>query len=301
MMAKSDSEAAISTPDLMRRVRRLEIRAKRLVAERLFGQYGSVFRGRGLEFSEVREYQPGDDVRVIDWNVTARMGVPYVKQFVEERELTVLIAVDLSGSQQFGTEASTKAELGSELSALLAFAAVASNDLVGLLTFTDQIETFVPPAKGSKHALRILRELVRGRPAGRGTDISSAVSYLQRALRRRAIVFLISDFLDEGFESNLRYAARRHDVVALSLRDPRESVMARMGLVEFEDAETGNRIWLDTADAGVRQQFNERALADAVDRDRQLASLGVDVVSISTDGDYIVPLTAYLQARARRK
>ena len=300
-MAKADSDVAISSPDLMRRVRRLEIRAKRLVTERLFGQYGSVFRGRGLEFSEVRAYQPGDDVRIIDWNVTARMGVPYVKKFVEERELTVLIAIDLSGSQQFGTEASTKAELGVELSALLAFAAVANNDLVGLLTFTDQIETFVPPAKGSRHALRILRELIGGRLASRGTSISTAVAYLQRALRRRAIVFLISDFLDEEFESNLRYAARRHDVIALALSDPRESVMAPIGLAEFEDAETGRRVWLDTADAGVRQRFAERASADALSRRRQLMSLGVDVVPISTEHDYIVPLTAYLQARARRR
>ena len=295
-----EADSAPVPPDLVRRVRRLEIKARRLVSERLFGQYGSVFRGRGLEFSEVRQYQPGDDVRIIDWNVTARMGVPYIKKFVEERELVVLIAVDLSGSQQFGTSASTKAELAAELSAPLAFAAVASNDLVGLLTFTDRIETFVPPAKGSRHALRIIRELLGSRPVGRGTDIKVVANYLQRALRRKAIVFLISDFLDQGFESTLRYAARRHDVIALALSDQREASLVPVGLIEVEDAETGERGWIDTSDAGVRRRFEEGATADTQERQRTLSSLGLDVVPISTHENYIAPLTAYLRARARR-
>ena len=285
--------------DLGRHVRRLEIKAKRLVSERLFGQYGSVFRGRGLEFSEVRQYQPGDDVRIIDWNVTARMGIPYVKKFVEE--LTVLIAVDLSGSQQFGTAASTKAELATELSALLAFAAVANNDLVGLLTFTDRIETFVPAAKGSRQALRIIRDLLGSRPTSRGTDITVAVNYLQRALRRRAIVFLISDFLDQGYESTLRSASRRHDVIALALSDQRETSLVPAGLVEVEDAETGERAWIDTSDRAVRRRFDEQASASAQARQHALSSLGVDVVPISTHENYIAPLTAYLRARARRR
>ncbi|MCH8161187.1 MAG: DUF58 domain-containing protein [Chloroflexi bacterium] len=294
-------ESSSRPADLARRVRRLEIRAKRLVAERLIGQYGSVFRGRGLEFSEVREYQPGDDIRIIDWNVTARMGVPFVKKFVEERELTVLIVTDISASQQFGTASVTKAELATELSALLAFAAVASNDLVGLLTFTDRIETFVPPAKGSRHALRLVRELLGARPAGRGTDIGAALNYVQRALARRAIVFLISDFMDDGFEAILRSTAYRHDVIALALGDPREVSLASIGLVEVEDPETGERTWLDTTDKRVRRGFEEQALAALSERGHVLKSLGVDVVSLSTDQDYIAPLTAYLQARARRR
>ena len=293
-------ESTSQTPDLARRVRRLEIRAKRLVSERLFGQYGSVFRGRGLEFSEVREYQPGDDVRIIDWNVTARMGVPFVKKFVEERELTVLIAADLSASQTFGTASLTKSELTTELSAVLAFAAVASKDLVGLLTFTDRVETFIPPAKGSRHALRLLRELVVARPAGRGTDIDVALNYVQRTLPRRAIVFLISDFMDEGFEATLRSTARRHDVIALAVGDPREVSLASLGLVEAEDSETGERVWLDTGSDRVRQAFEAQATTSASERGHLLKSLGVDVVSLATDEDYIVPLTAYLRARARR-
>ncbi len=287
--------------DLARRVRRLEIRAKRLVAERLIGHYGSVFRGRGLEFSEVREYQPGDNVRIIDWNVTARMGTPFVKKFVEERELTVLIVTDLSASQEFGTAALTKMELATEMSALLAFAAVASNDLVGLLTFTDRVETFVPPAKGSRHALRLIRKLLSARPAGRGTDIGAALNYVQRALPRRAIVFLISDFLDNGFEATLRSAARRHDVIALAVGDPREGALADIGLVEIEEAETGERAWLDTGDERVRRGFDEQAMTTVSERGHVLKSLGVDVVSLATDRDYIAPLMAYLQARARRR
>lgn len=300
-MAQADTAVATSTADLARRVRRLEIRAKRLVADRLFGQYSSVFRGRGLEFAEVRAYQPGDDVRIIDWNVTARMGVPYVKRFVEERELTVMIALDVSGSQQFGTANATKAELGIELAALLSFAAVANNDLVGLLTFTDQIETFVQPAKGPRHALRILRDAVGCAAAGRGTSISAAVSYLQRAVRRRAVIFLISDFLDEGYESTLRYAARRHDVVAIALSDPRESELTPVGLAELEDAETGDRVWLDTNDRSARGRYAEEAKARAENRRQLITSLGVDVVPVVTDRDYVAPLTTYLRARARRR
>ncbi len=293
-------ESSSRPADLARRVRRLEIRAKRLAAERLIGQYGSVFRGRGLESSEVREYQPGDDIRIIDWNVTARMGVPFVKKFVEERELTVLIATDISASQQFGTASLTKAELAAELSALLAFAAVASNDLVGLLTFTDRVEAFVPPAKGPRHALRLVRELLGARPAGRGTDIGAALNYIQRALPRRAIVFLISDFMDDGFEATLRSTARRHDVIALALGDPREVSLPSIGLVEVVDPETGERAWLDTGDERVRRGFDEQAMAATSERGYLLKSLGVDVVSLATDQDYIAPLTAYLQARARR-
>ena len=275
--------------------------ARRLVADRFLGQYHSVFRGRGLEFSEVREYQPGDDVRTIDWNVTARMGAPFVKRFVEERELTVLLAVDVSASQRFGTAAQRKEEVAAELGALIAFAAAANNDRVGLLTFSDGIEAFVPPRKGSRHILRLVRDLLSLRPARRGTDIGAAVGYLQRALRRHAIVFLISDFLDDGFEAALRSAARRHDLIALVLSDQRELELPAVGLIEAEDAETGERVWLDAGDAAVRERFALQAAGAHEARRRTLTSLGVDVVEISTDGSYVEPLLSYFQARARRR
>ena len=301
MSTPISESAVLPSPELLRQVRRLEIRARRLVADRLVGQYHSVFRGRGLEFSEVREYQPGDDVRTIDWNVTARMGAPYVKRFVEERELTVLLAVDVSASQRFGTAAQRKEEVAAELGALIAFAAAANNDRVGLLTFSDRVEAFVPPRKGSRHILRLVRDLLSLRPARRGTDIGAAVGYLQRALRRHAIVFLISDFLDDGFEAALRSAARRHDLIALVLSDRRELELPAVGLIEAEDAETGERVWLDAGDAAVRERFAEQAAGAQEARRRTLASLGVDVVEISTDGSYVEPLLSYFQARARRR
>ena len=301
MSTPISESAVLPSPELLRQVRRLEIRARRLVAERLVGQYHSVFRGRGLEFSEVREYQPGDDVRTIDWNVTARMGAPYVKRFVEERELTVMLAVDVSASQRFGTAAQRKEEVAAELGALIAFAAAANNDRVGLLAFSDGIEAFVPPRKGSRHILRLVRDLLSLRPARRGTDIGAAVGYLQRALRRHAIVFLISDFLDDGFEAALRSASRRHDLIALVLSDRRELELPAVGLIEAEDAETGERVWLDAGDAAVRERFALQAAGAHEARRRTLASLGVDVVEISTDGSYVTPLLSYFQARARRR
>ncbi len=301
MTTQTTDSATLATPELLRQVRRLEIQARRLVAERFLGQYHSVFKGRGLEFAEVREYQPGDDVRTIDWNVTARMGAPYVKRFVEERELTVMLAVDVSASQQFGTAARRKEELAAELSALLAFAAVANNDRVGLLAFSDGIEAFLPPRKGSRRALRLVRELLALRPVSHRTDIGAAVGYLQRTLGRRAIIFLISDFIDDGFEATLRSAALRHDVVGLVLSDPRELTMPAVGLVEAEDAETGERVWLDADDPTVRERFTQQASGAREARRRSLSSLGVDVVEISTEGSYIGPLISYFQKRARRR
>lgn len=282
-------------------IRRIEIRARRLVSNLFLGEYHSVFRGRGLEFWEVREYQPGDDVRTIDWNVTARMGTPYVKKYVEERELTVLLAVDVSASESFGTVAQAKAEVAAEVAALLAFAAVANNDRVGLLTFSDRIEKFTPPHKGSQHVLRIVRELLYARPQGRGTDIAGALSYLTRVARRHSIVFLISDFLGEGFEPALRTAARRHDLIAISLTDPRELSLPAVGLLELEDAETGRRLVLDTQDPGVRQSYALAAARRREARQRLLRSVGVDEVPIATDRPYVEPLMAFFRARARRR
>lgn len=293
--------ATRAPPELSRQVRRLEIHARRLVADRFFGQYHSVFKGRGLEFSEVREYQAGDDVRSIDWNVTARMGAPYVKRFVEERELTVVLAVDVSASQHFGTAARRKEELAVELSALLAYAATANNDRVGLLAFSDGIEVFLRPGKGARRVPRLIRELLALRPERRRTDIGAAVGYLERTLSRRAIIFLISDFLDDGFEAALRSAALRHDVIALVLSDPRELTLPAVGLVEAEDAETGERVCVDADAPAVRERFARKASDARVARRRRLAALGVDAVEISTEGSYIRPLSAYFQKRSRRR
>jgi uncharacterized protein (DUF58 family) len=299
MSAATTTEASIP-PEILRRIRRIEIRARRLVSNLFLGEYHSVFRGRGLEFSEVREYLPGDDVRTIDWNVTARMGTPYVKKYVEERELTVLLAVDVSASESFGTVAQAKAEVAAEVAALLAFAAVANNDRVGLLTFSDRIEKFIPPRKGSQHVLRVVRELLYARPQGRGTDIAAALSYLVRVARRHSIVFLISDFLDEGFESALRTAAHRHDLIAISLTDPREVSLPPVGLLELEEAETGRRLALDTQDPGVRRSYALAAARTREQRQHLLRSVGVDEVPIATDRPYVEPLMAFFQARARR-
>ena len=287
-------------PELLQKIRRIEIRARRLVANLFLGEYHSVFRGRGLEFSEVREYQPGDDVRSIDWNVTARMGTPYVKKYVEERELTVLLVVDVSASETFGTGAQTKGEVAAEVAALLAFAAVANNDRIGLLTFSDRVEKFVPPRKRSQHVLRIVRELLYARPQGRGTDIAGALAYLTRVAQRRSIVFLISDFLDRGFEGALRLAVQRHDLVAISLTDPRELSLPPLGLLELEDAETGQPLLLDTEDRETRRQYALAAAQRREERQQLLRSMGVDEVAIATDRSYVQPLMAFFQARARR-
>ncbi len=287
-------------PELLARIRRLEIRARKAVANVFLGEYHSVFRGRGIEFSEVRQYEPGDDVRAIDWNVTARMGAPYIKKYVEERELNVMLAVDVSASSAFTTTGMTKRELAAEVAATLAFAAVANNDRVGLIAFSDRIEKFVPPGRDRRHVLRILRELLYLEPQGRGTDIAGALSYLARVTRRRSIVFLLSDFFDEGYEPQLRAAAARHEVIALTLADAREASLPDVGLLELHDAETGARVLLDTSDAGVRRAYAERAAERAAGRRRSLATAGVDEIVLDTGGSYVEPLLRAFRARERR-
>src|SRR5262245_44103228 len=228
--------------EVVSRIRQLQIRAKRAVEDLLGGEYHSVFKGVGVAFEEVRAYQPGDDIRSIDWNVTARMGQPFVKRFVEERELTVLLAVDASGSQYFGTARYDKRDVVAELTALLAFSALQNNDRVGLVVFTDQVERFVPPRKGLRHVLRLMRDVLCWQPARRGTSIRTALDYLNRVLPRRAIVFLLSDFGDAGYEKTLKHTGRRHDLVAVQVSDPREQTLPAAGLVEIEDSETGERL-----------------------------------------------------------
>lgn len=288
------------SPVLLARIRRIEIHARRLVANAFLGEYHSVFRGRGIEFSEVRQYELGDDVRSIDWNVTARMGLPYIKQYVEERELTVLLVVDVSASSAFTTTTQSKRDLAAEVAATLAFSAVANNDRVGLLAFSDRIEKFIPPAKGRRHALHIVRELLSLAPQGRGTDIKAALTYLARVSRRRAIVFLLSDFFDTGFESQLRAASIRHELVAMTLNDPREATLPNVGLIELEDAETGQRALVDTASRRVRNAYARQADDARAQRRRMFAAAAVDAIDLHTDRPFAEPLLRALRQRRRR-
>lgn len=295
-----DAEAADAPTQLLKRVRRIQIGAKRLVDQLFLGQYHAVFRGRGLEFSEVREYLAGDDVRTIDWNVTARMGTPYVKKYVEERELTLYFLVDVSGSVAFATAARSKHDLAAELVALLGLAAVDNHDRVGLVLFSDRVERYVPPRKGVQHVLRLVRELLARRPRGGGTDLAAALSFASRVARRRSILFLVSDFHAGGYESTLRIVSRRHEVIALCLTDARERDMPRVGLLDLVDGETGQRLTVDTEDPTTRRRFAERAEQAREQRRRLLASMGVDEVELDTAGPYVEPLLVYFRRRAVR-
>jgi uncharacterized protein (DUF58 family) len=286
--------------EILRKVRRIEIRTNRMVNETLAGRYHSVFRGRGMEFSEVREYQPGDDIRAIDWNVTSRMGHPYIKKYVEERELTVLLAVDCSASDRFGTASQTKGEMAAEIAALIAFTAIKNNDRVGLLMFTDQVELYVPPGKGVEHVLRVVRELLIFRPGHMGTSLALGLEKLSKMVRKRAVVFLISDFLDDGYERQLRLASRRHDLIAVTLADQREEELPSLGLLRLEDAETGREIVVDTSRRGVRRAFAQAARERREARSGLLKRAGVDVVDVRTDHSYERPLLQFFRQRQRR-
>ncbi len=286
--------------EILRKVRRIEIRTSRLVNESLAGEYHSVFKGRGMEFSEVREYQFGDDVRSVDWNVTSRMGHLYVKKHVEERELTVILLVDVSASGQFGTQKQFKREIQAEISALLAFSAIKNNDRVGLIAFTDRIETFLRPRKGKNHVLRVLREVLYFAPKGRTTDIAMALEHLQRTITKRSVVFIISDFLAADFTRPLRVAARKHDVIALTVTDPREEELPPGGLLDLEDAETGERVLVDASDARTRLAFRRWAIERREARTALFRSVGVDTLELRTDRPYDVPLVRFFHRRARR-
>ncbi|MEX1183531.1 MAG: DUF58 domain-containing protein [Gemmatimonadota bacterium] len=299
---------APATRDVLRQVRLIELRTRGLVTSIFGGEYQSVFRGQGMEFSEVREYEPGDDVRNIDWNVTARAGHPYVKKHVEERELTVLLAVDLSGSEQFGTRIRFKAELAAELAAVLALAAVRNNDRVGLLIFSDLVEHVVPPRKGRRHVLRLIRDLLAFRPAGRGTDIAGALDYAARLLAHRGIIFLLSDFAPpsgrtaaeyERWEKTLRLVARRHDVVAISISDPGELDLPDVGIVSVEDPETGEVAYVDTGRDGLRRVFGAVLARERSETGRLFRRLGVDEIEVRTDEPYVKPLLAFFRRRER--
>jgi uncharacterized protein (DUF58 family) len=286
--------------EVLKTIRRIEIRTSRLAEESFAGEYHSVFKGRGVEFSEVREYQPGDDVRIIDWNVTSRMGHPFVKVFVEERELTVILLVDVSGSFNFGTRGRLKAELAAEVAAVLGFSALRNNDRVGAVLFTDQVELYVPPRKGRSHVLRTVREVLYYRPQGRGTDIGGALEFLLHGLRKRAVVFLLSDFLDRGYEKELRAARRRHDVVPIVFTDPREEDLPNVGLLEIEDPESGDIRVVDTRSRRFRRGFRKRAEERAAARDALFKNLGIETIRLRTGEPYDAPLVRFFERRARR-
>ncbi|MBW7905983.1 MAG: DUF58 domain-containing protein [Phycisphaerae bacterium] len=287
--------------EIIRKVRRIQILTAALVNDVLAGQYHSAFKGRGMEFQEVREYQPGDDVRSIEWNVTARVGRPFVKNFREERELTVILLVDVSASQEFGTRDQLKSELVAELGATLAFSAISNNDKVGLIMFTDRIERVVPARKGKRHVLRVVRELLYHRPAGRRTDVAAALEYLSRVQTRRAVVFLISDFQAPDFSRALRIVRHRHDLIPVSVRDPRESALPPVRYIELLDPETGRQMLVDTASAAFRARF--AALADERRRGllQQFRRLGVDMIDVVTGESFVEPVRRFFRMRGARR
>ncbi len=290
-------------------MRQLEIRTRRMVNDSLAGEYHSVFKGRGMDFDEVREYSPGDEVRTIDWNVTARAGRPFVKKFTEERELTILLLVDISASGNFGSASLSKRDLAAELASLLAFSAIRNSDKVGLLLYTDRVERYLPPKKGRRHVLRVVRDILYHTPEGRGTDTVKALDVANHVLHRRAIVFLISDFQSTGdpavaraeLRRAMRQTNRRHDLIAVQVADPREKELPNVGVLALEDAESGEIIELDTADAAVRRRFSELALDRAKRMVNDFRSEGVDTLELKTDAPYMAALQRFFKTRERRR
>lgn len=291
-----------SAREVLRAVRRIEIATRRAVNAEIAGRYHSVFKGQGMAFSEVRPYAPGDDVRHIDWNVSARhqdQGL-FVKQFIEERELTVMLLVDMSASGDFGTRGKRKRRLLAEVSALLAFSAIKNNDRVGLLLFTDRVELYLPPRKGRPHVLRVIREVVEHEPKGRGTSLREALGFLNRVQKKKSVTFLLSDFLDDGYDSAMKVALARHDLVAVRATDPAELELPDLGLVELEDAETGAVTLVDSGSRRVRELYRARQARRQQDAKRSLQRLGLDLVDLRTDLDFVRPLVEFFRARAAR-
>jgi len=286
--------------ELIKKIRQIQIYTSRMVDASFAGQYESVFKGRGMQFDEVREYTPGDDIRTIDWNVTARTGRPYIKRFVEEREMTVIFVVDLSASGDFGTLNKAKNELAAEFCAVLAFAAAKNNDKVGLLIFTDQIELYIPPKKGISHMLRLIRELLYFKMPKRRTDISGALDYLGKVVRKKATVFLVSDFIEADFKKPLSLVNKRHDVIAVPVRDKAEIMLPGVGLIEFTDAETGEIILVDTSSSKFRNQYSNTTARRFDELKNMLRTINVDCISISTDKPYIQDLVRFFHMRHRR-
>lgn len=286
--------------ELIKKLRKIEIRTSKLANDQLAGDYHSVFKGRGMAFSEVRQYQPGDDVRFIDWNVSARMSETYVKVFTEEREMTVMLLVDLSRSERFGSIERPKLETVAEVSALLAFSAIKNNDRVGLVLFTDRVEKYVPPKKGKSHVMRVVTEILNARPVGEGTDLNCALDLLGNVARRKSVAFLVSDFIADEYERALRVTAAKHDLIPIQVIDPREEELPNVGLALFEDLETGELLEVDTADPRVRSAYRKRIARQRQEREELFRKLSIDHVTVQTDRDYVRPLTDLFRRRQRR-
>lgn len=286
--------------EIIKKVRRIEIRTGKLVNDVFSGEYHSVFKGRGVEFADIREYQHGDDIRTIDWNVTARLNHPFVKQFVEERELTVMLLVDGSASEGFGTKNRMKGEMASEICALLAFSAIKNNDRVGLVIFTNKVEIFIPPRKGRQHVLRVIREILYYKPQGKTTDINSCLEYLNKVIKRKTVTFLVSDFLAGGYERLLRVTNKKHDVIAISISDPGETFLPTSVFVELEDAETGEKILVDCNDKDFVKRYADLSLQAQARRNNLFKSIGIDFIDIATDVPYIKSLISFFERRAKR-
>jgi uncharacterized protein (DUF58 family) len=286
--------------ELIKRIRKLEISTRKAVTSVLGGQYHSVFKGRGMAFSEVRQYQPGDEVRTIDWNVTARMNDAYVKVFTEERELTVMLLVDVSASESFGSRERSKAEIAAEVAAQIAFSAIANNDRVGLILFSDQVEKVVPPRKGRSHVLRMMSDILSFQPSGKGTDLTVALTYMTHVAKRKSVAFLVSDFLTEDYEQALRIVARKHDLVPCVIVDPLEQVFPNLGLADLEDPETGARFLIDTSDPRVRGRFKRAMEERKAKRETLFKKLQLDAVELSAGADYSRSLQKFFRMRARR-
>jgi len=286
--------------EVLKKIRALEIKTKGLVQTVFAGDYHSVFKGRGMNFEDVREYQPGDEIRAIDWNVTARLGTAYVKKFTEERELTVVLVVDVSASGSFGSVSQSKRELAAEVACLLAFSAIRNNDKVGLLLFSDRVELFIPPKKGRSHTLRIIREILFFEPAGRGTAPALALDYLNKVVTRRAVVFFISDFQTGDFSRELSVSGRRHDFIAVHIQDQREEVLPNVGIITLEDAETGEQIEINTADRTTRTRFSALAEASRAELNQTLRRNSIDAISLRTGEDYLPALRSFFKQRERR-
>ncbi len=288
------------TREILKQVRQIELRTRGLVNHVFSGEYHSVFKGRGMEFSEVREYQFGDDIRNIDWNVTARFGHPFIKIFEEERELTVMLLIDLSGSLIFGSVEKTKQQVAAEISAILAFSAMKNNDKVGMILFTDKIEKFVPPRKGKTHVLRIIREVLSFEPTGKTTNIKGALEYLNNAIKKRSIVFLLSDFMDDGYSRILRIIGKKHDLVGIVLSDEREDTLPKIGLVKLSDTETGQQRWIDTSDSRVQRQLRKIKTEKLEKRKALFVTSRLDSIEVQTGQDYVKPLVQFFKMRERR-
>lgn len=296
------------TREILKKVRQIEVRTNRLVNDSLAGNYQSVFKGRGMNFDEVREYVPGDDIRTIDWNVTARTGVPYVKKFTEERELTIMLMIDISGSGDFGSTENSKRELMAELGSVLAFSAVKNNDKVGLILFTDFIELYIPPKKGRSHILRIIREILYYQPKGRHTNLKVVLDFINKVMKRRCVAFLISDFCLPGefnhelqqLQHKLQISNRRHDLISLIVTDPREFELPNVGWITIEDAESGEQVELNTGDSSIRERYTEEALSRQKQLHKQVRSAGVDLLDLRTDRPYLPPLLSFFSSRKGR-